>query len=178
MSFRIHAAGTGGFRHDREGIDFGDVYEFADGLSRMYSVTGGVRSFASGEATGAVEDVVVGDSALRRSLNAMGQLVGANLLREMVILLAATRTPVRISVAARREGMIFTESAFREVVIYADDMQPAVEFFRAISPALQAAEMNTFGVMSAIARVLSEFMAHPCHRGGDGQYRVLIQLSA
>ncbi|MCU0910715.1 MAG: hypothetical protein MUE98_05025 [Rhodobacteraceae bacterium] len=179
MSFRIYASGTGGFQYDRNGVDFGDVYEFADGLSRMYSVTGGASSFFRGEATSAVHDRVVGSTALQRALSAMGELVGANLLREMVTLLAVYRTPTTIGVHARRESLTWADATgFGEVTLRSDEREPAVAFFRAVSPALLAAEMNTFGVLAAMARVMSDFTSHPCHRGADGQYRLLIQLSA
>ena len=179
MGFRIFASGTGGFNRERSGVDFDDVYEFADGLSRMYSVSGGARSFFHGEATSAVHDRVVGSTAFQRALSSMGELVGANLLREMVTLLAVYRAPTTIAVSARREHVAWPDTAaFAEVTLNASDTEPAVTFFRAVSPALQTAEMNTFGVLAAIARVMSDFSSHPCHRGGDGRFRLLIQLSA
>ncbi len=175
MSFVIFAAGSGHFHRRRTGIDFGDVYDFAAGLSRMMSVTGGARAFAQDEVTGALSPT----SPLEQALNVEGQIHGFRLLNDAVTLLVARFTPVNISVAPRVSNALWADTnAFAQITFRNDDYYPGQEFLRAVNPALERTGMNTFGVLAAMARVISEFSHSSPSRGTDGRYRLSIQLSA
>ena len=71
MAFRIFARGKGDYHHTRNHSDEGDVYDFATALSRMDSLSGGVRGVVENEIAGAVPNK---DGGLQAALNTMGTL--------------------------------------------------------------------------------------------------------
>ncbi len=175
MSFTIFVAGSGHYHRHRTGVDFGDVYDFADGLSRMTSVTGGARSFAEDEFTSAFTP----DSPLQQLLNLVGRINGLHLLDDAVTLMAANMAPVNISVSARVENTLWADtSSFSQITLTTSDHYPAREFLRSVNPGLERVGMNTFGVLGAMAAYINDFSSSPRPRGRDGLYRLTFQLSA
>ncbi len=175
MSFTIFVAGSGHYHRHRTGVDFGDVYEFADGLSQMSSVTGGARSFVEDEVTGAVTP----DSPLQQILNMVGRINSFHLLNDAVRMMGMSMAPVSVSVSARVENTLWADtSSFSQITLFSGENNSAGEFFRSVNPGLERVGMNTFGVLSAIAAYINDFSSTSRPRGSDGLYRLTFQLSA
>ena len=172
MSFRIFAAGTGNFHYTRNGLDFGDVYDVADGLSRIASVTGGARSAA----TGIVTDAATPTSGVRQALNAYGQIEGLHLLHDSVEMMVVDMGSVQVMVYARQARTFWVDNtAVATVMLANDDDDPAVTFLRRVNPVLAETEMNTFGVLAAIAGVMTRFSTEGA-RADNGRCMLNIQI--
>ncbi len=173
MSFRIFASGTGHFRYIKTGIDFGDVYNLEDCLNRMMSVSAGARSFVQDEVT----EAATPDSPVQKTLNAMGQIVALDLLRTAVTITLAEMSPIHIHLSAFQSNLLMDDVEGRSLLLSSLDDASVRDFLRAITPVLDATGMRTFGVLTAIATVFSNFSVAGGRAPVDGSYRLNIQLS-
>lgn len=172
MTFRIFAAGTGHFHYERNGLDFGDVYDVGSVLSQMQDLaSGGPAGWAQGQATGAVTP-----DSLQAALNTLGLLIGAHLLRESVEYMIVERGEVDVSVYARQARTFWVDNAqFTRMHLTADDDSPARTFFRRVNPVLAETEMNTFGVLAGMAAAITQFSIDG-GSGANGVTMLNIQL--
>jgi hypothetical protein len=171
MSFRIHAAGTRGFRYTRDNcIDEGDI-ESAQVIATMQSIEPSVGSLVEVAADQVTPSVSVTDGA-----TAVGRMTLTGLLRNAVdsLGLYAQARDGWIAVSARQVNTLWADtSSFARYEFFPGD-SPGAEFIRNIMPALTAADLNDMGVFRAMARALD---LYDVHLNGSGRPRILIQLS-
>ncbi len=171
MPFRIFAAGTGNFHFSRTNLDFGDVYDTASAMSQMQDLaTGGVGGWAQGRGTDQVTP-----NPQQSALDAMGRIIGTHLLRDSVTLMVAQMGSVEVSVYARQTRTLWVDNTqFARVFLATDDDVPAGTFFRRVNPVLTETEMNTFGVLAAMAHAITQFTIDG--RASNGVTMLNIQL--
>lgn len=173
MSFRIHAAGTDGFRYTRDNNPDEDVFQAAEVIATLLSLEPSVEG-----AVGIAADQVtpsVGAADIVR--------VGANIefihnLRGAVDMLATHSGATRngwISVAPRQTNLLFPDTTdFTRFEFYQDDTSPGSEFIRQILPVLRTTDFNNYGVFRALGNALWRYEAHIDRAGSP---MILIQLS-
>jgi hypothetical protein len=163
MSFRIFARGTGNYHHTRNHADEGDVYDLAEALGRIDSLSGGVRGVIENEVAGAVPN---SDGGLQAALNAMGTMVSMDLMRTNFTLTLARAHRMTIFVSARTDNMILPDSHDNFSMTYSTrDRSPLRDFMLDLTPTLEAAGLNRFRVIGAIAEVLGAWNGQPAPRG-------------
>lgn len=173
MSFNIHAAGTGSFRFQKQGIDFGDVYDMAGWHNRLHTIPSGPRALAEAE----LIDSLTPDDPLQQALNAAGLIEGIHLFEMCITTLLMFKNPVFVSLSARQENTLWADdSTFFGGWLNSQDDQPARYFLHDITPKLDTTGLKTFGVLAAIGQVFAEYNSRG-PRGMDRDHRLLIQVS-
>jgi hypothetical protein len=171
MSFRIHAAGSDGFRytHDNQADD--DVFEAAAIISALN---------ASGpSAGGAVEgaaDYMLPSVGILDGVQSVASMTMMHSLRSSVDMLGSCSGASRgwISVAPREESLVWADtSSFARYEFYPGDSAGS-EFIRMILPALSAANFNNYGTFRSMALALSAYYSHI---GNAGRPMIQIQLT-
>ena len=171
MSFRMFAAGTGGFNHTREHADEGDVFDLATLMGRMNASVGGVRSFAQNEVQGAVTP----DSALQQGLVAMGTITCVDSLRTQFQLTQARFSTMTLAVSTRRTNTIMPDDAgHTSVTCRSSDHDAFRNFMRHVHPVLEKTELNRFAVLCAMAQVLSEWSLSGARASGRAMLHMQI----
>lgn len=190
MSYEIFAAGstaTGGpFRVSRSGLDIGDVYEAVEAFSAMAMTSVTTRVAQAG--VGAAAESVVSDQVVQRTsvtsphqhgMAALGRLQAAELLREGLMHAIARCAPLNLFIAVRGESGLLTGTPTGTVRMrfQGNEHAPAADLFRSLNPVLERCNMNCFGVLSAIGRVIGDYSLAG---GADvhGEYRLNIDVTA
>ena len=174
MSFKMFASGTCGYRHpEREHVDFDDVYRLADVLEIL---TAPPRTVATG-AFAAVEFAADPPMAREHMMNAFGRVAGLHLLNVQLTALLAVRSPVHISVNARRARRLWVDdSLFVQIDLDTfSHPDPVGEFLRTVTPILVTTELNTFGVLALMGQIFSEYI--DAAEGCQQRHRILMQVS-
>lgn len=175
MSFRIFARGTGGFSFNRNRPDEGDVFDIETALGRAMSLEGGVRGVVENEVTGAMS----ADSPLQQALTTMGTLTCLDQLHTQFILTLAEFHNMTISLSARQPHLaIWPASGGNSMYRYSSrDSAPFRQFLRDIHPALEAADLNGFAVLCALAEVFSRWSLEGSE-ARNGLCQLNIELTA
>jgi hypothetical protein len=156
MSFHIHASGTDGFRYNRRNcIDSGE-FETLQTLvaiqSMDYSVTDAVASALDIEnplqAPGVVD--LAESVATRQFLHLITSSVDA-------IAMNPRARDGWITVHCRRASLIWADSTRFARYRFSPLEEPGLEFARAIFPALEETDYNTWGVLRQLGLVLYRY---------------------
>lgn len=182
MSFRLHASGTTNrdelFVYDRNGLDIGDIYDAVGALDAIRSSPSAARVFDGGVGAGfrslAIDDArdrLSTTTPRQQGLEAQGQFIGAHLMSNSITLLLATHAPLNLHISVRSGGW----GGNVRITLEQDESNPGASLLRELTPVLSDADMNGFGVLSALGRTFDAY-ANVAGRGADGLYRLLIQL--
>lgn len=185
MPFSLFCVGNDNFHGGGSRIPvLGDVYDIQTAMGRLTTAgTDGIGAAVRGVVSDAVDDAradaeAAADDYTERTMRAYDRISGLYMFRQGVGFACGQMTPMRITLHARNEGLILSDSAFASVTLYADDVDPAESLLHAIHPALVATELNCAGVLGHIGRVLSEFSAWPCLPfGNDSPARYMLNIS-
>ncbi|QZH75479.1 MAG: hypothetical protein JY451_02350 [Erythrobacter sp.] len=176
MSFRIHAAGTGGFRHQRNWTDEGDVYDLASAMSLAASTSGGVRGVATEYGTSRVLGLTdaTSDSPVQRATRTVGTLTCMHTLNDAFTLALAERSRMQIAVTAQSpSSMPFFPDVGGHLRYTYDSRDNFYDFMCDLTPKLEAANLNRFTVLCALAEA---FALWP-HHGTRGIAMLVVQLT-
>ena len=171
MSFRIHAAGSRGFRYTRDNQPDDDIFEAAAIISALNASGPSVGGVAEGVADYALPSVDVTDGA-----RAVASMTFLWMLRDAVDLLSTCSRVSQgwISVAPRQENALWADtSAFARYEFSSRDSHGS-EFIRTILPALRTTGLNNYGVFRALALAVADYHGHI---GQSGPPTMLIQLT-
>lgn len=176
MSFRIHAAGTGGFIHTRNWGDEGDIYDIASAMSLANSASGGPGSLASeyatGEILGSTEATSMGP--VERSTFAVGSITCMHTLNDAFTLALAERSRMQIAITAQSpSSMPFFPDVGGHMRFTYDMRDSFYDFMSDLTPKLEAADLNRFTVLCALARVFAEWP----HHGSRGIPMLVVQIT-
>lgn len=185
MPFSMFCIGNDNFHNGSSRIPvMGDVFDIQTAMGRLGTAgTQGIREAVQGAVQDAVADQVAGPDAesgddVENTMGDFDHLSGFDVFRMGVGLACGPMTPLRITLDARNEGWVLTESAFASVTLYGDDVDPAEILLAAINPALVLTDLNCAGVLGHIGRVLSAFSAWPCSPyGNDAPARYMLNIS-
>lgn len=171
MSFRIHAAGSNGFRYERDNCPDDDVFEAAAVISALSASGPSVGGAVEGAADYLQPSVGVLDGVSSVATTTMTEL-----LRSTVNFLAIGRNTSRgwISVGSRTASAVWADSTGFARYEFYDDDDPGAEFIRTILPSLRESGFNNYGTFRALAMAISLFDSH---RPSSGPPTLLIQLS-
>lgn len=173
MSFSIFARGTGGYHHQRNHADEGDVYDLATALGRIGAMSGGVRGVVENEVAGAVPN---SDGGLLAALNTMGTMQMMDLLVTNFTLALARSGQMRVSITARSPGLISTGPSRNLTALYSTrDNTPVRNFISDLTPTLEAADLNRFMVIGAIAQVFGMWNGRAAPRG---EHMINMEITA
>lgn len=157
MSFRIHAAGSNGFRYERDNCPDEDMFDAAAVISALN---------ASGpSAGGAVEgaaDYFQPSVGLLDGVSSVATTTMTDLLRSTVNFLAMNRNTSRgwISVSSRESSLVWADSTGFARYEFNSDDDPGVEFIRTILPSLRESGFNHYGTFRALSMAITTFDTH------------------
>lgn len=173
MSFRVFAAGSQHFHYARDNNPDMDIFNAADVASALRSVgSPSVRGVAEGVA----DYYVPSDTgAYREGIAAIARMEFLHMLKNSVDFLAMCTgsSDGWISVAPRQSHVLWPDTASFARYNFSPGDDPGSEFFRTIRPALEATDMNNYGVLRMLALVLSRYYDHI---GDSGTPMIQIQL--
>jgi hypothetical protein len=184
MSFRLHASGTTNrdelFVYDRNGLDLGDIYDAVGALDSIRSSPSAARVFEGGVGDGfrslAIDharDRLSTTSPHQQAVEAQGQFIGAHLMSTSIDLLLASHAPLNLHISVRNGGW----GGNVRITLEQDESNAGATLLRALTPVLSEADMNGFGVLSALGRTFDAY-ANVAGRGADGLHRLLIQIDS
>lgn len=185
MPFSMFCVGNDNFHGGGSRIPvLGDVYDIQTAMGRLTTAgTEGMGAAVRGAVSDAVDDATSeddepADDHVERTMRAYDRISGLYTFRQGVGFACGPMTPMRITLNARNEGWVLTDSAYASVTLYGDDADPAESLLHAIHPALEATGLNCAGVLSHIGRVLSEYSAWPCSPfGNDAPARYMLNIT-
>ena len=159
MSFRVFAAGSGNFHYVRDNNPDMDIFNAASIASALQASGPSV----SGVASGVADYYVPSDSsAYSAGVVAIAGMEFAHLMDNAVCFLAMCSGSANgwISVAPRLTHTLWPDTAAFAKYDFTPGDNPGLEFFRKIKPALEATDMNNWGVLRMLALVLSRYKDH------------------
>ena len=171
MSFRIHAAGSNGFRYTRDNNPDEDIFEAAAVISALNASGPSVGGAVEGVADYALPSVSVTDGA-----RSIASATFIHMLRDSVDMLATCggASDGWISVAPRLTHSLWPDTAdFARYEFYPGE-SPGSEFIQMILPALSSTDFNHYGTFRALSIVFSEYYSH---LGGSGRPMIQEQLT-
>jgi len=172
MAFRIHAAGSNGFRYERDNNPDNDIFEAASVISTLISLEPSVSG-----AVGLAADQITPSVSTSDVVRAGANITFITMLRDAVDMLATNRRAHGgwISVAPRQTHTLWPDtSGFVRFDFYSDESSAGSEFIRAILPQLVATELNNYGVFRALALAITRYHTHI---GDSATPMLLIHLS-
>ncbi len=140
----------------------------------------GVAAVARDQAWSTARDAIVGDSAHQRGAEAMGRMLGSHLFAENLILLVNVYncSPLVLNLTVEQSGIFGRSSNFVRMVLMSSDHHNARHVFQQMNPVLIDADLNGFGVLSALARIFGEYGLDAQRAPGDGRYWLNITITA
>lgn len=171
MSFRIHAAGSDGYRYTRDNNPDEDIFEAASVISALNASGPSVGGAVEGVADYVSPSVSVTDGA-----RSVASATFIHMLRDSVDMLATCGGASQgwISVSPRLTHTLWPDTSdFARYEFYPGD-SPGSEFIRMILPALGTTDFNHYGTFRALSIVLSDYYHH---LNGNGTPTILIHLS-
>ncbi len=163
MSFHIHAAGTGGFRHTRNWGDEGDIYDIASAMSLANSARDGPGALASEYVTGEIlgSNDVTSMGPVERSTFTVGTLACMGALNDAFTLALAERSRMQIAITAQSpSSMPFFPDVGGHMRFTYEARDSFYDFMSDLTPRLEAADLNRFTVLCALARVFNEWPSY------------------
>ncbi len=171
MSFRIHAAGSNGFRYERDNCPDEDIFEAAAVISALNASGPSIGGAVEGAADYLLPSVGVLDG-----VNSVATTSMIELLRSTVNYLAIGRNTSRgwIAVSTRTSSLLWADSTGFARYEFYDDDDAGYEFIRMILPSLTESGFNHYGTFRALAMAISSFDSH---MPNSGPPTLLLQLS-
>ncbi len=171
MSFRTHAAGSSGFRYERDNCPDEDVFEAAAVISALNASGPSVGGAVEGAA-----DYVLPSVGVLDGVSSVASTEMIHLLRSTVSFLAMNRNTNRgwISVSTRAASAVWADSTGFATYYFLNDADPGGEFIRTILPSMRESGFENYGTFRALAMAIT---AYDAHRPSSGPPTLLIQLS-
>jgi hypothetical protein len=171
MTFRIHAAGTRGYRYTRDNCPDEGIFQAAEIITALQGLEPNVGSVVETAADQVTPSVSVLDG-----VRAMGRMEMLQLLKDSVGYLAICdgASDGWIAVAPSQSHTLWPDTtSFARYEFYPGD-DPGSEFVQRIIPALTATDLNDMGVFRYMAIALGGYSNV---LNEHGRPRILIQLS-
>jgi hypothetical protein len=169
MSFRIFASGSKGFHYVRnnciDGKEF-DAMKLYSTLAFMDHSAAGAVDAGLGHASPGITDLMV----------AQANMVFVRSLKQAVDLLAMHTSPWKgwITVFSREKHALWADDTSYDEYSFFPGDSPGTEFVKKIAPGLKRTDMDNFGVLMYLARVLSSYEGR---LGKNDRPMINIQLS-
>lgn len=173
MSYHLHAAGTGGFTWSRNYSDEGDVYDMASAMSLAAATPGGIGAVAEEYATGELTPT----GPVEQTLSAVGRFSMMGPLCAAFTMMLVDRHAVQLFVSAQAPSSMpfFPDVGGHMRYIYdTRDRDPFWDFMRDLTPRLEAADLNRFGVLRGLTDVFNRWPMRRSH----GMQMLNINLTA
>lgn len=157
MGFRIHAAGSNGFRYTRDDQPDGDIFQAA---AIMTALQGLQPSVSSGVQT--TIDYYQPNAGEADAARVVAGITFLQLLSDAVDMLGTCAGAGEgwISVSPRQSHTLWPDtSAFARYEFFPGD-SPGAEFIQRITPILVSTNMNNYGVLRAMSNALSLYWGH------------------
>lgn len=159
MGFRIYAAGSDRFRHERDNQSDEDIFTAAEIMAIMQSL----EPSASSVVEAGIDQVLPSPPSGIDAAAAIARMVFLQTLSDTVTMLATSPAASRggwISVSASQSNLLWPDSSgFGRYDFAPGDENPGAEFVRTVLPALREADMENYGVLRAISIALSGYSA-------------------
>lgn len=176
MSFRIHAAGSNNFRYTRDNCVDDDIFDAAELLSALQDLEQSPGRLVP--TVGTAISAGVGyflPSATNNVVRAVAQLESLHTLQTAFASLAVAANRGFIDTFARQTRRLRIEDVFVSARYnFVGEDYPTTRFMRTILPILRQTEMNNFGVLLQLSRVLSLYSDHI---GDSNNPMLLVNLS-
>lgn len=159
MSFRIHAAGSDGFRYSSSNCADEDLFTAAEIISVMGSLEPTRASFVEA----GIGQVLPSAPSGYEAAAAVGRMIFLHTLSDAVSLLAACTGASQggwISVAPRETSLLLPDTSRFARYEFSPGRSPGSEFMQRIIPALNDTDMNNYGVLRSLSIALSLYQVH------------------
>jgi hypothetical protein len=175
MSFNIFASGVANgqtFHFYRENCIDGDDFNIADLISTLQGMNQNVIGVAQAAAESVISKMISGSAA--DAMGTVAFLEFLHVLKDQIDSLAMCDDAAngRIIVYTKKWHLI-QDTYGTGQYLFPKSIDPGTEFVRAIGPALEATEMNNWGVLRAMVIVLTLYSNAV---GQSGKPMLMIQL--
>lgn len=163
MPIRVYATGTGGFQYQTMNIDIGDVFTMADLAGLIEAVPNGPGAVARQ----AGQDQLI-TSNLERVMTSYSERQIQNIFNIGSMALMERPGPLQMSFVFRNGNVFWADDTAHRTFPLTNSVQnPAWHIANRIQPALERAEMQTYGVLASLAAVFSNFSLHEALPGAS-----------
>jgi len=170
MSFRIFAAGSDHFHYENNNNYDGSELDAALVVSKLMTASPNAIG-----AVGAGVDIYGPSVSITDGANALARIEMIHLLDTTVSSIAMRPTDGgSLFVSCRTTHVLWPDTMAAANYRFSPGDSPGLEFFRAIKPALIETDLNTWGVLLALVRVMAKFDQK---LGDSTTPRLLVQIT-
>lgn len=153
MSFDIYASGTDDYRYSKSGNIDGDDFSAADVLSKIAAN----EPTATG-AVGAAVDIGVPSGNIADGVAGIARGEFLHIISSSLSLMQTRPLGgAAITVSCRNKHTFWPDTVSTRTYGFSPGDAVGAEFFKAIRPALTDTDLDTWGVLAALARVCADF---------------------
>ena len=155
MPFSIFCVGNDDFHYAVGHVStIGDVFDIRQAMDRI----GGGITDPAGTLRSELRDAVAPPvDYVQDTMTAAGRIADTHILELGLTLALSQMQSLRISIAARNPGWVFSDSGFEAHIFYGGDPDPVRGFIAAFGATLEHTGLNGLGVLGAVGQALIEF---------------------